>query len=87
MGFSHKTTALVWTFFNVTLSIGGLFGGKMGDILAKHFSNSGRIVLSQISSGSAIPLAAILLLGLPDDPSTAAIHGLVLFIMEIHVQI
>lgn len=43
--------------------------------------NSGRIILSQISSGSAIPLAAILLLGLPDDPSSAAIHGLVLFIM------
>ncbi|KAH0695191.1 hypothetical protein KY285_022288 [Solanum tuberosum] len=86
IGFSHKTTALLLTLFNVALSIGGLFGGKMGDVLAKHLPNSGRIILSQISSGSAIPLAAILLLGLPDDPSTAAIHGLVLFIMGLTIS-
>lgn len=86
IGFSHKTTALLLTLFNVALSMGGLFGGKMGDVLAKHFPNSGRIILSQISSGSAIPFAAILLLGLPDDPSTAAIHGLVLFIMGLTIS-
>lgn len=86
IGFSQKKTALLLTLFNVALSIGGLFGGKMGDVLAKNFPNSGRIILSQISSGSAIPLAAILLLGLPDDPSTAAIHGLVLFIMGLIIS-
>ncbi|KAI3462060.1 hypothetical protein Pfo_018723 [Paulownia fortunei] len=86
MGFSHKTTAIIWTLFNVAGSLGGLFGGKMGDILAKRLPNSGRIILSQISSGSAIPLAAILLLGLPDDPSTAAMHGLVFFIMGLFIS-
>lgn len=34
IGFSHKTTAFLLTLFNVAGSIGGLFGGKMGDILA-----------------------------------------------------
>ncbi|MCI12242.1 MFS transporter, partial [Trifolium medium] len=43
-------------------------------------------MLSQISSGSAVPLAAILLLGLPDDPSTAFMHGLVLFIMGLCIS-
>ena len=62
-------------------SIGGLFGGKMGDILSKILPNSGRIILSQISSGSAVPLAAILFLGLPDDPSSSFKHGLVFLIM------
>nr|GMD54995.1 Sugar transporter/spinster transmembrane protein [Ipomoea batatas]GMD56307.1 Sugar transporter/spinster transmembrane protein [Ipomoea batatas] len=81
IGFSHKTTALIWTLFNVAGSLGGLFGGKMGDVLAKRFPNGGRIILSQISSGSAIPLAAILLLVLRDDPSTALAHGLVFFVM------
>jgi MFS family permease len=81
IGFSHKTCALLWTLFIIAASLGGLFGGKMGDLLAKRLPNSGRILLSQISSGSAIPLAAILLLVLPDDPSTAFMHGLVLFIM------
>ncbi|KAH7520609.1 hypothetical protein FEM48_Zijuj08G0163200 [Ziziphus jujuba var. spinosa] len=40
----------------------------------------------QISSGSAIPFAAILLLVLPDDPSTAFSHGLVLFLMGCFVS-
>ncbi|KAF9678862.1 hypothetical protein SADUNF_Sadunf07G0080300 [Salix dunnii] len=80
-GFSHEKTAFLMTIFVVAGSLGGLFGGKMGDVLAKRFPNSGRILLSQISSGSAIPLAAVLLIVLPDDPSTTFIHGLVLFIM------
>ncbi|CAH9139375.1 unnamed protein product [Cuscuta epithymum] len=81
VGFSHKTTAVLWTLFNVAGSLGSLFGGMMGDVLAKRFPNGGRIVLSQISSGSAIPLAAILLLILPDDPSAPFLHGLVFFVM------
>lgn len=81
IGFSHETTALLMTTFIVANSLGGLFGGKMGDILARHLPNSGRVILSQISAGSCIPLAAILYLGLPDDPSTAFKHGLALFIM------
>ncbi|XP_011022782.1 PREDICTED: uncharacterized protein LOC105124456 [Populus euphratica] len=81
IGFSHEKTAFLMALFVVAGSLGGLFGGKMGDVLAKRFPNSGRIFLSQISSGSAIPLAAVLLLVLPDDPSTTFIHGLVFFIM------
>ena len=81
VGFSHEKTALLWTIFIVAFSLGRLFGGKMGDILAERLPNTGRIVLSQISSALAIPSAAVLLLVLPDDPSTAFIHGLVLFVM------
>uniref|UniRef100_A0A175YDR1 Major facilitator superfamily (MFS) profile domain-containing protein n=1 Tax=Daucus carota subsp. sativus TaxID=79200 RepID=A0A175YDR1_DAUCS len=77
IGFSHKTTALLWTTFAVGTSIGGLCGGKLGDTLAKYFPDSGRIILSQISAGSAIPLAAILLLAIPDNPSTALTHEIV----------
>ncbi|OIT40201.1 PREDICTED: uncharacterized protein LOC109237098 [Nicotiana attenuata] len=86
IGFSHKTTALLWTLFQVSLSLGALFGGRMGDVLAKHFPNSGRIVLAQISSGSGIPLAAFLLLLLPNDPKTAMLHGLVLIIMGLIIS-
>ncbi|KAK4790104.1 hypothetical protein SAY86_017408 [Trapa natans] len=81
VGFSHEKTAFLMTLFTVACSLGALFGGRMGDLIAKRLPNSGRIILSQISSGSGIPLAAILLLALPDDPSTAFTHGLVLFIM------
>lgn len=86
IGFSHEKTAFLWTIFTVSCSIGALLGGKMGDTLAKHWPNSGRIVLSQISSASAVPLAAILLLGLPDDPSTSMLHGLALFIMGLSIS-
>ena len=80
-GFSHEKTAFLIALFVVASSLGGLFGGKMGDVLSMRIPNAGRIMLAQISSASAIPLAALLLLGLPDDPSTAAIHGLILVIM------
>jgi hypothetical protein len=86
IGFSHGKTALLWSILSIGFSLGGLFGGKMGDILAKRLPNSGRIILSQISSGSAVPLAAILLLVLPHDPSTAFMHGLVLFIVGFFVS-
>ncbi|CAL5214434.1 unnamed protein product [Lathyrus oleraceus] len=86
IGFSHMTTALLWSLFIVAVSFGGLFGGWMGDFLSQRFPNSGRIMLSQISSGSAVPLAAILLLALPDDPSTAVVHGLALFIMGLCIS-
>ncbi|PRQ48805.1 putative major facilitator superfamily [Rosa chinensis] len=91
--FGSFPLSVLWTIFIIDASLGSLFGGKMGDVLAKPFPNAGRIVLSQISAGSAIPFAALLLLGLPDDPSTGFIkhghkvpclgfmHGLVLFIM------
>lgn len=81
IGFSHGTTAILWTLFIVSASFGALFGGWFGDFLSLRLPNSGRIMLSQISAGSAIPLSAILLLSLPDDPSTAFMHGLVLVIM------
>ncbi|KAI3949372.1 hypothetical protein MKW98_023309 [Papaver atlanticum] len=61
IGFTHKETAFLWSMFQVACSIGGLFGGKMGDILSIRLPNLGRIILSQISAGSFIPLAWILI--------------------------
>ncbi|KAI9166023.1 hypothetical protein LWI28_024824 [Acer negundo] len=81
IGFSHKLTASLTTLFVIAGCFGSLFGGWMGDILAKCLPNTGRIILSQISAGSTIPLAAVLLLVLPDDPSAAFLYGLVFFIM------
>ncbi|GMH23521.1 hypothetical protein Nepgr_025364 [Nepenthes gracilis] len=86
IGFSHETTAFLMTVFTIAGSLGGLLGGKMGDVLSRQFPNAGRIVLSQISSGSAIPLAAVLLLGLPNDSSSSFLHGLVLFIMGLSIS-
>ncbi|TVU09356.1 hypothetical protein EJB05_42826, partial [Eragrostis curvula] len=86
VGFSHGETAALMTLFKVTTSISALFGGKMGDVLARRFRNAGRIVLAQISSGTAIPLAAVLLLGLPNDAATAAKHGAALFVLGIMIN-
>ncbi|XP_049392128.1 uncharacterized protein LOC125856586 isoform X3 [Solanum stenotomum] len=79
-GLSHEKTGVLIGLFVVGSSIGGLFGGRMGDMLSQRLPNCGRIILAQISSASAIPLTAILLLALPDNPSGAFMHGLVLFI-------
>ncbi|KAH9718543.1 MFS domain-containing protein [Citrus sinensis] len=86
IGFSHGLTVFLMTLFTIAGSLGGLFGGWMGDTLVKRLPNSGRIILSQISSGSVIPIAAVLLLVLPDDPSTGFMHGLVLVIMGLCIS-
>jgi MFS family permease len=86
IGFSHGATAVLMTIFWVASSLGGLVGGKMGDLLALQYPDAGRIVLSQISAGSAVPLAAVLLLGLPDDPSKGAIYAVVLFVMGVFIS-
>ncbi|CAN6204305.1 unnamed protein product [Urochloa humidicola] len=86
VGFSHGDTAALMTVFWVGRSLGGLLGGKMGDALASRYPNAGRIALSQISSGSAVPLAAVLLRGLPDDPSTGVAYGTVLFVMGLFIS-
>ncbi|KAF3445801.1 hypothetical protein FNV43_RR10978 [Rhamnella rubrinervis] len=85
-GFSHNKTAFLIGLFVIATSLGGLFGGTMGDILSMRLPNAGRIILAQISSASAIPLAAVLLLALPEDPSTAFIHGLVLVIVGFFIS-
>ncbi|XP_026660767.2 uncharacterized protein LOC103707906 isoform X3 [Phoenix dactylifera] len=81
IGFSHGRTGLLMGMFMVGTSLGGLLGGKIGDFLAINFPNSGRIVSSQISSGSAVPLAAVLMLVLPANPSTGLARSIVLLVM------
>ncbi|KAM0882891.1 hypothetical protein ACQ4PT_031995 [Festuca glaucescens] len=46
VGFSHGETAALITLFKVATSLGGLFGGNMGDVLARRLKNSDRIILS-----------------------------------------
>ncbi|CAL5074582.1 unnamed protein product [Urochloa decumbens] len=82
-GFSHGVTAVLMTIFWVASSLGGLLGGKMGDFLAVRYPDAGRIVLSQISPLSAVPMGAVLLLGLPDDPSKGVSYAVVLFVMGV----
>jgi predicted MFS family arabinose efflux permease len=86
VGFTHNQTGALTAIFALATSLGGLFGGKMGDYLSVRFPDSGRILLSQISSASAVPIAALLLLGLPDDSSTSVLHGLVIFIMGLSIS-
>lgn len=79
IGFSHEITALLMGIFIIAGSLGGLFGGYMGDLFSRCLPNSGRIILSQISSGLAVPLTAVLLLGLPVNPAIPLLHGATLF--------
>ncbi|KAL6655916.1 hypothetical protein ACP70R_006742 [Stipagrostis hirtigluma subsp. patula] len=86
VGFSHDGTAALMAVFWFARSLGGVLGGKMGDLMALRYPDAGRIVLSQISSGSAVPLAAVLLRGLPDEPSNGVAYGAVLFVMGVFIS-
>ncbi|KAJ3677306.1 hypothetical protein LUZ60_003030 [Juncus effusus] len=86
IGFSHVKTAVLMATFAVSSSLGGVVGGKLGDYLSVKFPNKGRIVLSQISSGSAIPLAAVLLLGLGSEKDSGLSRGVVMFVMGLSIS-
>lgn len=86
IGFSHGATAVLLGLFTVTTAIGGLFGGKMGDLLSYHLPNSGRIILSQISSGLGVPLAAVLLLVFPINNRTFAARGIAFSIVGFFIS-
>lgn len=86
IGFSHEVTALLMGIFIFAGSLGGLFGGYMGDVFSKCLPNSGRIILSQVSSGLAVPLAAILLLALPVYPAIPLLHGATLFVVGFFIS-
>lgn len=79
-GFSHLQTAILTGMFVFGSSVGGIFGGRAGDLLSRCLPNHGRIILAQISSASAVPLAAILLLALPTDPSFFFMYASVLLV-------
>jgi MFS family permease len=81
VGFTHWETSVITGLYLFATALGALFGGFMGDVVARRFPNAGRIALAQISSASALPLGAILLLALPNDPSTGVAHAVVFFIM------
>ncbi|KAJ3677303.1 hypothetical protein LUZ60_003027 [Juncus effusus] len=87
IGFSHEYTAVLMASFFVAFAIGSFFGGKMGDFLAKRFPDAGRIVMSQISTGSVIPVSSILFLGLKDDASTGVLRGTVLFVLGFTISL
>ncbi|GJM98951.1 hypothetical protein PR202_ga16004 [Eleusine coracana subsp. coracana] len=86
VGFTHDDTAVLMAIFWFARSLGGVLGGTLGDLLAARYPNSGRIVLSQISCGSAVPLAAVLLRGLPDSPTARVAYGVVLFVMGVFIS-
>ncbi|XP_051205174.1 uncharacterized protein [Lolium perenne] len=80
-GFTHWETSIITGLYLFATALGALFGGSIGDIVSRSFPDTGRIALAQISSASALPLGAILLLALPNDPSTGVAHAVVFFIM------
>ncbi|KAI5079268.1 hypothetical protein GOP47_0004747 [Adiantum capillus-veneris] len=81
IGFSHNVTAAIIGSFTISGSLGGLFGGWLGDVFARHSPNTGRIILAQFSSSIGIPFGAVILLVLPYNSSTAFQHGALFFAM------
>ncbi|KAG0609023.1 hypothetical protein M758_8G151500 [Ceratodon purpureus] len=81
LGFGHTRAAFLVALLAVGNMLGSVFGGWLGDLAAKHFPNAGRIMCSQFSTFVGVPLAAILLLGLPQSVSFAWAYGLVFFFM------
>ncbi|CAO2180483.1 unnamed protein product [Urochloa humidicola] len=79
VGFTHWQTTLITNLNCLANMLGALFAGFFGDPLARRFPDTGRIALAQVCTASTVPLAAVLLLGLPDDPAAGAAYAARIF--------
>ncbi|CAI5999249.1 unnamed protein product [Closterium sp. NIES-64] len=81
LGFSHASTAVLLSVFTVACSLGGLFGGWFGDVMARRWPDGGRLVCAQISAGSAVVLSTVLLRVVPHSPDYFGVYIMVLTLM------
>jgi MFS family permease len=81
VGFTHWQTTAITNLNVLAGALGALFSGYIGDPMARRFPNAGRIALAQVSTASTIPIAAVLLLALPNDPSAGAAYAAVFFVL------
>ncbi|CAI5480798.1 unnamed protein product [Closterium sp. Yama58-4] len=81
LGFSHASTAVLLSVFTVACSLGGLFGGWFGDVMARRWPDGGRLVCAQISAGSAVVLSTVLLRVVPHSPEYFGVYLMVLTLM------
>jgi len=78
-GFSDGMAASINSCFAIGHLLGGLIGGRVGDMAAKRSPNHGRIYVAQFSDLMRLPLILILFRVLPSRDSGATAYALVLF--------
>jgi MFS family permease len=81
VGFTHWQTSVITNLNVLAGAFGALFAGYIGDPMARRFPDTGRIALAQVSTASTIPIAAVLLLALPVNPSAGAAYAAVFFVL------
>ncbi|CAL4913348.1 unnamed protein product [Urochloa decumbens] len=81
VGFTHWQTTVITNLNSIANALGALFAGFVGDPLARRFPDTGRIALAQVCTASTVPLAAVLLLGLPDDPAAGVAYAAAFFVL------
>ncbi|GJN08598.1 hypothetical protein PR202_ga26537 [Eleusine coracana subsp. coracana] len=80
VGFTHWATTVVTALNHLANALGALFAGFVGDPLARRFPNKGRVAMAQVCTASTVPLAAILLLALADDPAAGLAYAAAFFV-------
>ncbi|GJP40943.1 hypothetical protein CLOM_g601 [Closterium sp. NIES-68] len=86
LGFSHASTAFLLSVFTVACSLGGLFGGWFGDVMARRWPDGGRLVCAQISAGWAVVLSTLLLRVVPQSPDYFGLYLVVLTLMGLLIS-
>lgn len=77
IGFNSVLAGVIFAVIAIGAALGNLFGGWLGDKIAKKMPNKGRIMVAQISVFSGIPMMFVIFLLIPREVSALSI---VLFI-------
>ncbi|PNG99194.1 hypothetical protein TSOC_015032, partial [Tetrabaena socialis] len=82
LGFSDFAAASLMALLLAGTAAGALVGGWLGDRVAERYPNHGRIALVQFSVGIGVPMAVLLMRGLPMSPTrgSAILYGALLLL-------
>lgn len=91
LGFTDYSASVLMALFAGGCAIGSALGGYLGDVLARRWPNSGRIITAQLSVLLSLPLSCLLLKGLPTHDvghrtAMRSLYALVMFLFGLCIS-
>ncbi|GLU13688.1 hypothetical protein SLE2022_303050 [Rubroshorea leprosula] len=86
IGFDHKSTAALLSFFAIGCAMGSFVGGLIADRLTQIYPHSARIMCAQFSAFMGIPFSWFLLKVIPQSVSSYSTFAVTLFLMGLTIS-
>ncbi|KAJ6853288.1 uncharacterized protein M6B38_250200 [Iris pallida] len=86
IGFDHKSSAALNSFFAIGCASGSLLGGLIADRMSRFYPDTGRIICAQFSAFMGIPFSYFLLSCIPQSVDSWNTFATTLFLMGLTIS-